>query len=187
MNVLIACEFSGIVRDEFTKRGHYAMSCDILASERAGEHYKGDVRDVLYSRQWDLMIAHPPCTHLAVSGAAHFYRKRDLQIEALAFVRELMRAPIPRIALENPVSIISTRIRKPDQIIQPYMFGHRELKTTCLWLKGLPALQPTHIVDAKGYSYAHQVRHAPDVREKNRSRTPPGVARAMAEQWGIFD
>jgi site-specific DNA-cytosine methylase len=186
VNVLIACEFSGIVRDEFIKRGHNAVSCDIIASERPGPHIQGDALDAIHAQAWDLMIAHPPCTHLAVSGAKHFYRKRQGQIDALAFVRALMRAPIPRIALENPVSIISTRIRKPDQIIQPYEYGHRERKTTCLWLKGLPRLQPTHIVDAQGYSYVHQEWHGSS-REKDRSRTSVGIARAMADQWGIFD
>ena len=145
MRVLVACEFSGIVRDAFARQGHSAMSCDFLPSEAPGEHYVGDVRDVL-SDGWDLMVAHPPCTHLAVSGARWFKDKKEEQAEALAFVRVLLDAPIERIALENPVSIISSRIRKPDQIIQPWMFGHDEAKKTCLWLQGLPLLRATRNV-----------------------------------------
>ena len=145
MRVLVACEFSGIVRDAFIARGHDAVSCDLLPTERPGPHIQGDVLELL-GDGWDLMVAHPPCTHLAVSGARWFKDKRVEQAEALDFVRALLTAPIPRIALENPVSIISSRIRKPDQIIQPYWFGHGETKTTCLWLKGLPKLQPTDLV-----------------------------------------
>lgn len=145
MRVLIACEFSGIVRDAFIARGHDALSCDLLQSERPGPHYQGDVRDIL-SDGWDLMVAHPPCTHLAVSGARWFKHKLREQAEALAFVQTLLDAPIPRLALENPVSIISSRIRRPDQIIQPWQFGHPESKTTCLWLKGLQPLRPTQTV-----------------------------------------
>lgn len=146
MRVLVACEFSGTVRDAFIRAGHDAMSCDLLPTEVPGPHYTGDVRDILHGTHdgaWDLMIAHPPCTHLAVSGARWFKDKCAEQAEALEFVRLLLNAPIPRIALENPVSIISSRIRKPDQIIQPWMFGHGETKATCLWLKGLPKLTPT--------------------------------------------
>ena len=146
MKVLIACEFSGIVRDAFIERGHDAISCDLLPSERPGPHYQGDVADLLYDGTFDLMVAHPPCTHLAVSGARWFAEKRQEQAEALDFVRLLLDAPIPMIALENPVSVISSRIRKPDQIIQPWQFGHGETKTTCLWLKNLPKLEPTDIV-----------------------------------------
>src|ERR1043166_3534873 len=148
LRVLVACEFSGVVRDAFASLGHYAVSCDLLPSETPGNHYQGDVRDIL-NDGWDLMIAHPPCTHLAVSGARWFKGKQKKQKEALAFVKMLLSAPIPRIALENPVSIISTKIRRPDQIIQPWMFGHGETKTTCLWLKNLPPLTPTSIVSGR--------------------------------------
>lgn len=145
MRVLIACEFSGVVRQAFTDLGHDATSCDLLPSELPGKHYQGNIMDILYE-DWDMLIAHPPCTHLAVSGARWFKDKQQEQIEALIFVGILMDAPIPRIAIENPISIISSYIRKPDQIIQPWMFGHGEQKSTCLWLKGLPKLQPTDIV-----------------------------------------
>ena len=144
MRVLVACEFSGIVRDAFIAAGHAAMSCDLIGSERPGPHYRGDVRDLfrtsLDDGDFDVLIAHPPCTYLAVSGARWFAQRRSEQEDALQFVRYLMGLPIPRIAIENPVSIISSRIRKPDQIIQPWMFGHGETKATCLWLKGLPKL-----------------------------------------------
>ena len=183
MKVLVACEFSGIVRDAFIARGHDAMSCDLLPTERPGPHYQGDVIDLLhYDQSFDLMIAHPPCTHLAVSGARWFTEKRAEQDEALSFVRFLLAAPIPRIALENPVSIISSRIRKPDQIIQPWQFGHGETKATCLWLKGLPKLTPTDIVDGRE-GRVHRMPPGPD-RWKERSRTLPGIADAMADQWG---
>ena len=181
MNVLVACEFSGTVRDAFTARGHYALSCDLLPSETPGEHYQGNVRDIL-GDNWDLMIAHPPCTHLAVSGARWFKFKQQEQQEALEFVMELMEAPIPQICIENPISIISTRIRKPDQIIQPWMFGHGETKATCLWLKNLPKLEPTNIVEGRD-SRIHKMPPGPD-RWKERSRTYPGIAQAMAAQWG---
>jgi len=181
MRVLIACEYSGAVRDAFRAAGHDATSCDLLPSETTGPHYQGDVRDVL-GDGWDLMIAHPPCTHLAVSGARWFKDKREEQAEALDFVRLLLAAPIPRIALENPVSIISSRIRKPDQIIQPWQFGHGETKATCLWLQGLPKLQPTHIVEGRE-ARVHRMPPSPD-RWKERSRTYSGIAAAMAEQWG---
>lgn len=148
MRVLVACEYSGAVRDAFRAQGHDAMSCDMLPTERPGPHHQGDVRDILRDG-WDMLIAHPPCTHLAVSGARWFDGKRQEQEEALRFVRELMDAPIPRIAIENPVSIISSRIRKPDQVIQPWMFGHDASKATCLWLKGLPMLRPTQFVPGK--------------------------------------
>ncbi len=180
MRVLIACEFSGTVRDAFTRAGHDATSCDLLPSESPGRHYQGDVRDVLRDG-WDMMIAHPPCTHLAVSGARWFKDKQAEQEEALAFVRLLLDAPIPRIALENPVSIISSRIRKPDQIIQPWMFGHGETKATCLWLQGLPPLRPTNIVDGRE-ARIHKMPPSAD-RWKERSKTYQGVAQAMAEQW----
>lgn len=182
MKVLVACEFSGIVRDAFSARGHDAWSCDLLPSEREGRHIQDDVRNHLAWTHWDLLVAHPPCTHLAVSGARWFKDKRQEQAEALEFVRELMAAPIPRIAIENPVSIISSRIRKPDQIIQPWMFGHGETKATCLWLKNLPPLRATRIVEDRE-ARVHREPPSPN-RWKNRSRTYQGIADAMAEQWG---
>lgn len=181
MKVLVACEYSATVREAFKAKGHYALSCDLLPTEIPGEHYEGDVRDILHNG-WDLMIAHPPCTHLAVSGARWFKDKREEQKEALAFVQELLDAPIPRIALENPISIISSKIRKPDQIIQPWMFGHGETKATCLWLKNLPDLVPTNIVDGRE-ARVHKMAPSPD-RWKERSRTFKGIAQAMADQWG---
>ena len=186
MKVLVACEFSGAVRDAFIRAGHAALSCDLLPTETPGPHYRGDVRDVL-ADDWDLMVCHPPCTHLAVSGARHFEAKRasGVQQEALDFVRLLLGASIPRIALENPVSIISSRIRKPDQIIQPWQFGHGETKATCLWLKGLPKLKPTNIVEGRE-ARVHRMPPGPD-RWKERSRTFTGIAEAMADQWGNLD
>ncbi|MEI8262150.1 MAG: DNA cytosine methyltransferase [Actinomycetes bacterium] len=152
MRVLVACEFSGVVRDAFRALGHRAWSCDLIETEAdPGYHAILDVREWLVPGVWDLMIAHPPCTHLAVSGARWFKDKQQEQEEALEFVRLLLNAPIPRIALENPISIISSHIRKPDQIIQPWMFGHGEAKATCLWLKHLPKLVPTDIVPAAEY------------------------------------
>ena len=217
MKILIACEYSGIVRDAFLRKGHNAVSCDLLETESPiiyeEGHYVGDVRDILYDG-WDMMIAHPPCTYLAVSGAAWFYHpedkhlptdqrrphpkhpnRRQLQEEALDFIRLLLDAPIDKIALENPVGVISTKIRKPDQIIQPYMFGHSESKKTCLWLKNLEPLQPTNIVEeeervvyASGKSmpkwYADAFKLPLEERWKVRSATFPGIAEAMAEQWG---
>lgn len=187
MNVLVACEFSGVVRDAFASRGHNAWSCDLLPTEAPGQHIVADIRDVLrYSpEKWDLFIAHPPCTHLAVSGARWFKDKRAEQEEALEFVRLLLDADIPRIALENPVSIISSRIRKPDQIIQPWMFGHGETKATCLWLKGLPKLVPTNIVEGRE-ARVHHASPGPD-RWKERSRTLKGIGEAMADQWGTLN
>ena len=183
MKVLVACEYSGRVRDAFLANGHDAMSCDLLPTEVPGPHYQGSVTDVI-NDGWDLMICHPPCTHLAVSGARHFAAKQasGVQQEALDFVRLLLDAPIPRIALENPISIISSRIRKPDQIIQPWQFGHGETKATCLWLKGLPLLIPTNVVDGREPK-VHMMAPGPD-RWKNRSRTFEGIAKAMADQWG---
>jgi site-specific DNA-cytosine methylase len=183
MKVLIACEYSGRVRDAFIARGHDAMSCDLLATDALGPHYQGDVSDVI-DDGWDLMICHPPCTHLAVSGARHFAAKKasGVQDEALEFVRMLLNANIPKIALENPVSIISSRIRKPDQIIQPWQFGHGETKSTCLWLKGLPPLTPTDIVEGRS-DRIHKMPPSPD-RWKLRSTTYQGIADAMAAQWG---
>lgn len=181
MRVLVACEYSGRVRDAFLARGHGAMSCDLLDTEVAGPHYQGDVRDVLYDG-WDLLIAHPPCTHLAVSGARWFKDKQQEQAEALDFVRLLLDAPIECIALENPVSIISSKIRKPDQIIQPWQFGHGETKATCLWLKNLPKLVPTNMVEGRE-GKVWKMPPGPN-RWKERSRTYAGIAAAMAEQWG---
>jgi hypothetical protein len=198
VKVLIACEFSGVVREAFRARGHDAWSCDVLPAEDGSDHHLlGDVRDYLYadgpswSLRWDLMVAFPPCTHLAVSGARWFKDKLFEQGAAIGFVRALMDAPIHRIAIENPISIISSRIRKPDQIVQPWMFGHGETKATCLWLKNLPRLIPTH---KRGDLFAaeeptermarvHLEPPGPD-RWKNRSRTLQGIAAAMAEQWG---
>ena len=180
VRVLVACEFSGTVRDAFTKAGAYAMSCDLLPSEKPGPYYQGDVRDVL-GAGWDLMVAHPPCTHLAVSGARWFKEKVSEQAEALEFVRMLMAAPIERIAIENPVSIISSRIRKPDQIIQPWQFGHGETKATCLWLKNLPKLVPSRIVEGRE-GKVWKMPPGPN-RWRERSRTYYGIAEAMAAQW----
>lgn len=183
MRVLVACEYSGAVRDAFIALGHEAMSCDLLPTDNPGPHYQGDVRDVL-DYPWDLMIAHPPCTHLSVSGARHFEAKRmdGRQQSAVSFFMTLVKADIPRIAVENPVCIMSSLYRKPDQIIQPWQFGHGETKATCLWLKGLPLLQPTDIVAGR----ADRIHRLPptDDRWKIRSATYPGIARAMARQWG---
>ena len=181
MKVLVACEYSGTVRDAFIAAGHEALSCDLLPTDIPGPHYQGDVRDVLHDG-WDLMIAHPPCTHLAVSGARWFKDEQAEQAEALDFVRLLLDAPIERIALENPISVISSRIRKPDQIIQPWQFGHGETKATCLWLKGLPKLEPTDIVDGRE-ARVHKLPPSAD-RWKIRSTTYKGIAEAMAQQWG---
>ena len=184
MRVLVACEYSGRVRDAFAKRGHTAVSCDLLPSDSPhGWHVQGDVLRLL-DKGWDLLIAHPPCTHLAVSGARHFAAKQasGVQQEALDFVRALLYAPIERIALENPVSIISSRIRKPDQVIQPWQFGHGETKATCLWLKNLPKLQPTNIVEGRE-NRVHRMPPSAD-RWKKRSTTYQGIADAMASQWG---
>jgi len=182
MKVLVACEFSGIVRDAFTKRGHDAMSCDLLPTERPGKHYQGDVFDII-NDGWDLMIVHPPCTHLAVSGAKHFERKREagLILEAVLFFLKLADAAIPKICIENPVCIMSSVWRKPDQIIQPWMFGHGETKATCLWLKALPPLIPTQIVEGREHRI-HRMPPSP-TRGRERSITYQGIANAMAEQW----
>lgn len=190
MKVLIACEFSGIVRDAFRLRGHDAWSCDILPTEKEGPHIQRDVLDVL-GQGWDLMIAHPPCTHLSVSGAWKFKEKIQEQAEALDFIRILLAAPIDKIALENPVGVISTRIRKPDQIIQPWMFGEDASKKTCLWLKNLLPLRRTRFVaPTKDGRYANQTPSGRNNlgpsrdRWKLRSRTYGGIAEAMASQWG---
>ena len=181
MRVLVACEFSGIVRDAFAAKGHDAWSCDLLPSERPGNHIQDDVLKHL-DDGWDLMIAHPPCTYLAVSGARWFKYRIPEQDAALNFVLKLLNAPIPKIALENPIGRISTVIRKPDQIIQPWMFGHGETKATCLWLKGLPKLRPTNVVEGRE-ARIHRMPPGPE-RGKERSRTYPGIAAAMADQWG---
>lgn len=193
MRVLVACEFSGVVRDAFIKRGHNAWSCDIIAPEpgkHSHQHWRGDVREVMYM-QWDMMIAHPPCTYLASSGL-HWNKRvpgrAKLTDEAIEFVRLLLDAPIHRIALENPIGCISSRIRKPDQIIQPWQFGHDASKATCLWLKNLPPLQPTDVI--KKDRYANQTPSGQNklgpspTRAQERSRTYTGIAEAMATQWG---
>ena len=196
MKVLVACEFSGIVRDAFAELGHDAISCDLLPSEKPGKHYQGDVLDIL-NDGWDLMVAHPPCTHLAVSGARYFAEKRadGRQQGAIDFFMQLANADIQKIAMENPVGIMSTVWRKPDQVIQPYQFGESFSKKTCLWLKNLPLLEPTNVVD-KGEFYEYESgrkmpkwyadawKLPPAERSPLRSRTFIGIARAMAEQWG---
>ena len=182
MKILIACEFSGIVREAFKAKGHDVWSCDLLPSEINGKHLRWDVEFAIKNYKWDLMIAHPPCTHLAVSGARWFKYKQKEQAEALEFVKRLLNAPINKIALENPISIISTKIRKPDQIIQPWMFGHGETKATCLWLKGLPKLISTNIVQGRE-ARIHKMSPSEN-RWKERSRTYQGIADAMANQWG---
>lgn len=188
INVLIACEFSGTVRRAFTDLGYEAWSCDLLpADDNSPRHIQWDVADGVLTPSnmtWDLMIAHPPCTHLAVSGARWFKDKQEEQEEALEFVRFLMAAPIHHKAIENPISIISSRIRKPDQIIQPWQFGHGETKATCLWLDNLPKLLPTSIVEGRE-ARIHKMPPGPD-RGKERSRTFEGIAQAMAEQWGAY-
>lgn len=195
MKVLIACEYSGIVRDAFAAKGHDAWSCDILPTESPGNHFQGDVLEHL-DKGWDIMIAHPPCTHLAVSGARWFTEGKkpwSLQEEALDFVRKLLDAPINKIALENPVSVISTKIKKPNQIIQPFQYGHDVTKKTCLWLKNLPNLKPTKIVEpdvvlvnGKKMSRMHyeSFKLPSKERSKVRSKFYTGIAEAMADQWG---
>ena len=184
MKVQVACEYSGVVREAFSQRGHDATSCDLLPTEIPGKHIQGDVLEVIKQEQFDLMIAHPPCTDLAVSGAKWFKEKRadGRQQRALEFVQQLLDAPIPMIALENPVSVISTYIRPADQYIQPWEHGHGETKKTGLWLKGLPLLRPTNIVEGR----EQKVWKMPpsENRWKDRSRTYQGIADAMAEQWG---
>ena len=223
MKVLVACEYSGIVRDEFLRKGHDAISCDLLDTETKritglnylGGHYKGDVKDII-NDGWDLLIAFPPCTYLTVSGNRWFYhpedkhlpyekrrphplhpKRRELQEEALDFIRLLMDAPIDKIAIENPIGVISSKIRKPDQIIQPYEYGHATSKSTCLWLKNLPLLQPTNIVDPEWIQVSGGQRMSrfhydsyslpKEERSKIRSKTFLGVAKAMANQWGRYD
>lgn len=195
MRILIACEYSGTVRDAFAAKGHYAVSCDLLPTDAPGQHYQGDVFDII-NDGWDMMVAHPPCTYLSVSGmhwTARGLRDPQLTEDALDFVRRLMAAPIPRIAVENPISVISSRIRKPDQIINPWQFGHDASKRTCLWLKDLPLLTPTKIIEPRivngkkrwaNQTDSGQNRLPPsEDRWKIRSETYEGIAQAMAEQW----
>jgi len=184
MKILVACEFSGVVRDEFLKLGHDAVSCDLLSTEIPGPHIQGDVLDIINSGEWDLLIAHPPCTHLSSSGARWFSGKQKEQYQAISFFLEIAFCAIPRYCIENPVGIISTHWRRPDQYIQPWEFGHGETKKTCLWLRNLPRLKSTNIVTGRT---ARVHLEPPGVnRWKNRSRTYPGIALAMAEQWGFL-
>lgn len=199
MKVLIACEFSGVVRDAFLGRGHDAISCDLEPTEKPGPHYQGDVRDILYSENWDLMIAHPPCTYLTTTANRYYdypgrKEKRD---EAIKFFMELVNAPVPHTAIENPVGYINTIYREPDQIIQPYYFGHPMKKTTCLWLKNLPLLQPTNMLPepeplyiretdkgkGKKIHWCETIGGSREKKFRERSRTFPGIAAAMAQQW----
>ena len=184
MKVLVACEYSGTVRDEFLRIGADAMSCDLLPTESPGPHYQGDVRDVV-DYPWDLMVAHPPCTHLSVSGARHFKEKRidGRQQSAASFFMWLVKRDIPMIAVENPICIMSRLYRKPDQIIQPWQFGHGETKATALWLKGLPKLTPTNVVAGRE-ARIHRMPPSAD-RWKARSKTFQGIAEAMATQWSF--
>jgi hypothetical protein len=195
MRVLAACECSGVVREAFRALGHDAWSCDLLPTDDGSRfHFQGDVRELLKPGAWDLMACFPPCTHLAVSGAKHWAAKRvdGRQDAALDFVRLLLAAPVPRIALENPVGLISTAIRKPEQIVQPYFFGDPFTKTTCLWLRNLPLLTPTNMVDKGRRHVTKSGRSLPEWynlppgpnRVKIRSATFPGLAKAMADQWG---
>lgn len=196
MKVLVACEFSGIVREAFKARGHDAWSCDLLPTEQPGQHIQGDVLEIL-DDGWDMMIAHPPCTYLAVSGACHFNRlgRKEKQDEALTFFRRMLDAPIPRVAVENPVGVTSTKIRKPDQWIQPYEHGHEAMKKTGLWLRNLPKLIPTNIVSkgpiwinrdgTRRGSRWHMCLPPTADRWKIRSRTFQGIANAMSEQWNF--
>jgi hypothetical protein len=196
MKVLIACEFSGTVRDAFTKLGHDAWSCDLEDTLTLGNHYKGDMFDIV-NDGWDLIIAHPPCTHLAVSGARHFEKKRadGRQQQGIDFFMRVMNIDVPRLAVENPIGIMSTLYRKPNQIIQPWEYGHKTTKATCLWLKGLPLLKPTNIVEKGEFVtfpsgkrmskwYADSAKHSPKERERIRNKTFQGIADAMAKQWG---
>ena len=196
MKVLIACEFSGTVRNAFAKLGHDAWSCDLEPTETEGNHYQGDMFDIV-NDGWDLIIAHPPCTHLAVSGARHFAKKRadGRQQQGIDFFMRVANINVPKLAVENPIGIMSTLYRKPNQIIQPYQYGHKTTKATCLWLKGLPLLQPTNIVDKGGIVtfksgkrmsewFYESSQLKPKEREKMRNKTFQGIADAMADQWG---
>ena len=188
MRVLVACEYSGVVSSAFRALGHTAYSCDLLPTEGDPRwHMQMDVLKVLTARvePWDLMVAHPPCTHLAVSGARWFKNKVKEQAEAIEFFMQLARANVPRICIENPVCIMSRLWRKPDQIIQPWQFGHGETKATCLWLRGLPKLTATNVVDGREQR-VWKMSPGPN-RWKARSRTFTGIAKAMAEQWGCLD
>ena len=185
MKVLIGCEFSGTVRDAFRRLGHEAWSCDLLPDEKNySYHIQTEVRKLL-NEGWDLGIFFPPCTHLCVSGARWFKDKQKIQQDALDFVSRLMISSIPKIAIENPIGIISSKIRKPDQIIQPYEYGHNEQKATCLWLKNLPKLKPTKIMKER-IQKIHLMSPGP-LRSKERSRTYGGIAEAMARQWGEIE
>ncbi len=182
MRVLVSCEFSGIVRDAFAARGHDAWSADLIPSEKPGQHIIGDIRVHIDAGQWDMLIAFPPCTHLCVSGARWFKEKQQEQKEAIEFFMFFANSKIQKIAIENPIGIMSSKFRKPDQIIQPWQFGHGETKATCLWLKNIPKLQPTSVVDGR-VARVHREPPGPE-RWKNRSRTYEGIAKSMAEQWG---
>lgn len=182
MRVLIACEFSGVVREAFRRLGHDAWSCDLLPSEDSSRfHFKCDLMEIINIFQWDLIIAFPPCTHLCSSGARWFKKKLSKQEQAIWFVLGIANTSCERIAIENPIGVLSTKWRKPDQIIQPWQFGHGETKATCLWLKGLPKLAPTKVVDGR-VPRVHHASPGPD-RWKERSRTLQGIADAMADQW----
>lgn len=202
MRILIACEFSGTVRDAFASRGHDVWSCDLEPTDKPGNHHQGSVFDIL-NNDWDMMIAHPPCTYLTVTGNKWFKpeykdrfptREQDRK-DAIEFFMALMNANIPKIAVENPIGIMSTTFRKPDQIIQPWQFGHEASKSTCLWLKGLPLLQHTNVVGKGEFVtyksgkrtakwYADAACHDAKTRAKIRNTTFQGIADAMAQQWG---
>lgn len=186
LKVLVGCEFSGLVRDAFLSRGHEAISCDLVESERAGPHIQDDVLNVIGQKKFDLGIFFPPCDYICRAGARWINNdhKRKLQSFALDFVRSLMAADIPKIAIENPIGCISTQIRPPDQVVHPWQFGHAVNKTTCLWLKNLPKLTPTNVVPEE--KRLNSIHNAPDSknRKRNRSRTFQGIANAMADQWG---
>jgi hypothetical protein len=202
LKVLIACEFSGRVRDAFLQRGHDALSCDLLPSESPGPHYEGDIKDILFSENWDLMIAHPPCTYLTTAANRFFDYpgRKEKREEAIKFFMELVNAPVSRIAIENPVGYINTLYRSPDQIIQPYYFGHPVKKTTCLWLKNLPLLQPTEMLPepkplyiretekgkGKKIHWCETIGGSREHKFRERSRTFEGIAEAMANQWGNY-
>ncbi len=182
MKILVACEFSGAVRDAFAARGHEAWSCDLLPSEKPGNHLQGDIRAGLLSERWDMVIAHPPCTYLCVSGARWWAKRREEQRAAIDFVKLIWDYPCEKMVIENPIGILSTVFQKPTQIIQPWQFGHGETKATCLWIRGVRRLVPTQIVDGRE-AKIHKMAPGPE-RWRERSRTYPGIAAAMAEQWG---
>lgn len=181
MRVLVACEFSGQVRDAFAERGHDAWSCDLLPSENGGKHIQDDVFRHL-EEGWDMMLFFYPCTNMCVSGARWFYLKRAEQARDVENFRRLSECSIPRTGGENPIGVLSTKFRRPDQIIQPWQFGHGETKATCLWLKNLPLLHPSEVVSGR-VARVHRASPGPN-RWKERSRTLPGIAKAMATQWG---